>query len=278
MATAYPANSDRYPSSTLLRKAYSRLFFDNTKFALFLTIQPNLGYSSRSRALASVGSSWISNDVERVWAILSKISFELDQAYNSCRSPKFLPPQKRFQGFAVLEKRETNPHLHILLTFNSNWERVFGYAFLLQAIDNVPAAEMQNLRADDVEREDDTWGVIRRMGGYSKISHFGPHDSIIEKYAPAGTVKVQWVQTDSDRRRVAWYMTKELKNASASTLSRNQWAWDNYFDYKELREFHSPMGVINGARQTKCNPQVSAFPYLDLDDLDYWICKDGKRV
>jgi hypothetical protein len=283
LAASYPAIFG--PTSSInshdnLRNAWARFLRTNSRNSLFVTIHPHFGRQGGDRAVALATPGYERRDIENTWRLVSGWSRLVDGLHQGCRAPKFLPPQHRFQGFAVLEKAKTSPHVHIILSFRSRWEQILAYWFLLQAVDNVPAREWKDAKPSDVLNEEDAWNEIRTRGGWPSVAGFGPYRSCVTKIAPAATAKVLLVPTEDDLRRVAWYMTKELSNLTPAGLAGRRFAdaYGDYFDCRELRSLHSPLGEINPATQWKHDPENPRSLILDLDHLDHWRCRDGKRL
>lgn len=261
-----------------LRNAWTQLLRSNATNPLFVTINPHWSKEGGSRAVAAAKPGYEGRDVERTWRFAGGLFRLLDQLHQDCRAPKFLPPAKRFQGLAVMEKAKTNPHVHIILNFRWRFEQILAYWFLLQALDNAPAAEWKEATARDMLAEEIAWREIRTRGGWSSVAEFGPHTSCVTRIAPAATAKVLFVPTKADLERVSRYMTKELSGVTPGSLAarRSGDAQSDYF--KELRDFHSPMGIINPATLLKRDPEKPRAIILDLDHMDHWRCKDGTRL
>lgn len=277
----FPAIFGPKPLSTQksLRSAFAQFLRKNSQNALFVTINPHFSRQGGNRAVASTNAGYDLRDVEGAWRFLGRSFYRLDSLYMNCRSAKFLSPANRFQGFVVLEKAWTDPHFHILLTFEQRYQQLLAYWFLLGTLDNVPAVRWGGPTVKDVLNEEEAWTLFRERG-WLAASNLSRTTSCLTDLAPATTAKVLLIESSRSLKRVTWYMTKELSGITSANLTAGRLP-DSYcdkFDFRELKRFHSPMGIINPARRWTRDPNNPRALLLDLDHMDRWRCKDGTRL
>ena len=164
-----------------------------------------------------------------------------------------------------MEKHSTNAHIHLLLRCDDRLEQVLRSLFLLQMLDNVP--RKRPTKWDD-RWQREAWKVLIQLGGWSDDLLWGREDSVLTDLAPAGTAMVQFVNRPSDLRAVTGYMTKCWKESAHTLATRRELlAYEEAFDFKELREFHAPADEF--ARLDRIDP-VTGSRVLDLDKPLRW--------
>lgn len=228
-----------------------------SKHAIAVTIQPNYGWSD-----GATGST-------RLRTLIRGFFYKLDQNYTGCPQCRWLSHDQRFNGFVVVEKRNSSPHVHILLSCCSARDRIFRSTFLLEVADNVVKA-----RSDP---QDDCWQRTTREfirdRPWSQPRLWAPAESLITQFAPKATVMIQVTFTDEDRRRWAGYMTKAW-GYSARQLAERQSVDvdDGALEWFELRDFFPPEPQ-RAARPWKSGNDGCAI--LDLDNLAWRLPGKG---
>ncbi|MES2255153.1 MAG: hypothetical protein V4559_08940 [Pseudomonadota bacterium] len=153
------------------------------------------------------------------------------------------------QGFAVLEKHDTNPHIHLLLRCQDGADQSDTAEFLLEVLDNVPK-DRKDLR--DERWQKDTWGEILKRGGRGPDLMPCRKSSMLTNVAPAGTAMVQIVRHEDDLGEVARYMTKTWSQSQHRLAG---FASDVFVeqstDWKFLDEFHASVDPSRIARQDR---------------------------
>ncbi len=187
-----------------------------------ITIQPNYGWCSDDKG------------VIRLRRLIERLSRLLDQLYSGCPDPLWLRPTDRFNGWVFVEKRNSNPHVHLLISCPSGIDQVFRSLFLLEVLDNVVK---QRQRAQDDRWQRETRAFINHRP-WSAKQRWRPTDSVLKPLAPGATAMVQVLRTQEDVREVSHYITKEWRLSTEQLAARSRvplmdWA----MDYYELQEF-----------------------------------------
>jgi hypothetical protein len=88
---------------------------------------------------------------------------------------------------------------------------------------------------------------------------------------------VQIIRDSANRDRVIRYLTKELSSSSLELAYLNShWGEKADFLARELRDFHSNLGVQLPASRVRIDPRDGSL-FLDLDDPQPWKWR-GKRL
>jgi hypothetical protein len=249
---------------------WAKFFFEQAKFPILVTIQPNFDSCPSPSLAASGGAS--TGYAEKVWDMVRVLFHRLDRIHTGCPSPAYLPSHERFQGIAVMEKHRINAHVHLLLSFENWFDQFWAGMFLLEVLDNV---EKQRLDPRDDEWQRDTWDLVVSGTGWSKDPSWSRTSSLILPLAPAGTAMVQMIWTPDDLKKVCDYMTKTWYQSTDQLAARRAiQSYDPVLDWKELREFHASVEPPRIARLYRIDPATGA-KILDLDNL---IWKSKGRV
>lgn len=243
---------------TRLGTEYAKLFTSTGKHFIAVTIQPNYGYQDGAQGSAKL-------------KLVTRSLFYLgDCFYTGCPRPEWLPQHRRFQGFGVIEKRRTNPHIHFLLSCQTHMDWRCRLLFLLAAFDNTPNEQGR--------QEDWQWRIDARaflaQHPWSDNGRWNASESLVSRFAPSATCMVQPLRTSEDATRWAGYITKEWRYSSEQLAQRtsiptNDWA----LDWCELQEFF-PAQLASHATPIKTHMDGSQV--LDLDHL-VWR-RPGKGV
>ncbi len=223
----------------------AQFFNERAKFPVFVTIQPNLA-SAPSPIKVAPGTP--TTPANKTWAIVSTLFFRLDRKRTGCARPAILPPDERFQGSAILEKHDTNPHVHLLLRCHDNDDQAAKGEFLLEELDNV--SKVRKDGRDEAWQRDVWEALLRRpcLPGDRTLSMMTP-------IAPAGTAMVQIVRTEEDLRQVCRYMAKSCGQTQHQLSTRAAMAADDPFlDWKELDSFHAEVDPLGMARRHRLDP------------------------
>jgi hypothetical protein len=224
---------------------------ENSQHPIALTIQPNFGWSD-----GATGS-------DRVKRLTRDFFYEADRLYTTCPQPQWLAHIQRSNGFAVVEKRNNSPHVHILLSCETASDRIFRSTFLLEVADNV-------VKACDSSQEDRWRRTTREFivhHPWSRTRSWAPNESLLTQFARKATVMVQMTFTDDDIRRWTGYMTKAWGYSTDQLAARRTVPVDDWaLDWFELREFFPPERAPV-ARPWKRGPHGTRI--LDLDEASW---------
>jgi len=160
-----------------------------------------------------------------------------------------LPPDRRLGGIAVLEKPDTNPHIHMLLSSGDADEQSALAEFLLEVLDNVPKGRNDPW---DERWQKEVWDRILIRGSAGDDLLLCRKYSMLTALAPAGTAMVQLVRDPSDLDEVARYMTKSwFQSQHRLTTSKCDTFVGKSLDWKFLSDFHASVPKDRQARQCR---------------------------
>lgn len=193
------------------------------------------------------------------WAALQKLLYRLDKRLTGCPKPAYLPPKKRLQGFAVLEKIQSNIHYHILIDCPDAADQVWTAIQLFEALDTAPVE-----RCDHAWQQE-TWEALVDRGWIREVGRDRTHSPFLAAIMPRATATVQLVKSDDDREKTCRYITKEL---GAGTLelanASDHWAAKSDLQIRALKEWHAPIQPNRYARNYSVDPDTGTL-ILNLD-------------
>jgi len=257
-----PPPSQRRPNT--LRGAWIELL-DRIAHPIFISIQPNtaLGGSLQVRNPGNIGT------VDLAWAALEKLFYRLDVRVTGCPKAGNLPPERRLQGFAALERIESNIHFHVLIDCQSAADQVETAIILFEALDTAPSN-----RCDDVWQQD-VWKELVARSWLRDAGRTRTHSPLLASIMPRGTAAVQRVRPE-DRARTSYYITKELGAVTPELAnSSDYWAQKAEFPIRALNDWHAPVLPKHYARNYRVDPDTGALE-LNLDTPTWRVA--GKRI
>lgn len=266
------------------RHAYITAFCRTVRFPIAATVQPNFAFEGRSSRSLRTSSS--RNQGDRLRELIKELFYQLDRAYTGCAKPQYLPPEKRFNGFVFPEALQTNPHVHIILSCRNDMERRFRYWFLLWALDTAPAKDSPRGLESDRYNEELAWSLLSRGGRpwmawtdpYLRSRFLSNLSFQGRRFAPAGTAKVQKLETYNDVENVFVYDTKTWGRAAIrAPQSKSVDVNDYTHNYWELSEHFSRLGIEDPARCCRFDPDHPG-SYLPYDGTRVWHRRGGRVV
>ena|SRR3569833_621730 len=235
-------------------------------YPVFLTVQPNLGHAAPLRVSTGLVKA---TPEDQVWSFVRTLAYRVDQVRWRCCKPELLGPDRRLQGFVILECRNGNIHAHILITCTDWWDQFWTSLALFDLLDTVSGSHTD--LAGDTWREE-AWSLLTDKGWLTEQGRTRTHSPLLHKLAPGATAMVQRVRSAEDKERVCHYMTKEMAGSSPALARQSEfWAAKADLCIRELKEFHPPLGGKKPASLVRTHPETGA-QTLDLDRLDAWKC------
>lgn len=260
------------PSPPLRHQRLGHVWADhlaaNVPFPIFVTIQLNTASGSPSRIKTAPGAN---SPEDRTWAFLGALLYYLDMKITGCPKPGFLGPKDRLQGYAILEKLYSNPHLHILIACCDPFDRFWTCLQLFELLDTVPYR-----RKDDAWQRE-MWEAIVSRGYVSHSGRTRTFSPLLHPLAPGATATVQLVRAPDVGPGVFDYAVKELGKATLALATESSY-WNSRADLhiRQLSEFHSRAGYEAPASRIRKDPSTGA-QTLNLDDPTAWRRKE-KRI
>jgi hypothetical protein len=205
-----------------------------------------------------------------MWTFVSTLGCLLDQSLTGCPKPGLLGPKDRLQGYAVLEKLNTNPHVHLLVHCETATDQFWTAIRLFELLDTVP------WRRQDNEWQMDCWKTLTTKGWLTDAARTRKFSPLLHRLAPGATATVQIARTIPGHGNVFEYLTKELGDATLDLAYKSPyWGDKAQLHIRQLREFHSALGYKAPASRVRRG--LTGALTLNLDDPNPWKRK-GERI